>query len=647
MLKLFHLFLVVLVLTCYSARSGAVIDAYITSAARTEQSELTTPASITVITREEIENSGASHVIDVLRGAVGISVDDLYGDGSRSSVSMRGFSSSAANSNTLVLVDGRRLNNTDISGPDLNSVSLMNVERIEIVQGSAGVLFGDQAVGGVINIITSGAARKTGTVEAVYGSYGKVGVKTAYGDSITEKLSYTLSAEAKQSDNYRRDNNDIEYASLNAVSAYRYSEGELSAELQYVKEDLGLPGALLDSEVAMDRRQTFADFINDYADSRTDVIRLASEHSINSVWKFQGEATYRDVERDIQQSFRGFVINTPARLNQKQVEFTPRINGVLPVDNGDIHIVAGIDLIDTSYESELTFASDDQVLFSEYVQIVVPVMEKLNATLGYRYARAEDEVTSSFVNGQQHDDIGVAEFGLSYKVSDTYRFFGRIDQNFRFAKVDELTYVSPGTQLKPQSGESYELGVQYERGDLSLGLTGYRLLLEDEIAFDPTAIQPVGPFPGANVNFDPTVHEGITVESRYEFAPGLDIAGSYSFSNAYFDSGIYAGNKISGVPDNTARINISYGIIDALDLNLDAVYAGSKYQDGDNSNSFSKVSGYTVLGSNLIYAYQDWRVSFRINNITDRKYVESVNVFGARFPMPERNYLLTASWNFK
>ena len=134
-------------------KAAAEIPAVVVSAARTEQSTLTTPASITVITREQIEDSGSRHIVEVLRGQGGVQINDLYGDGSRATVGMRGFAESAG-SNTLVLVDGRRLNNPDLASPDLNSIALEDVERIELVQGSAGVLFGDQAVGGVINIIT-------------------------------------------------------------------------------------------------------------------------------------------------------------------------------------------------------------------------------------------------------------------------------------------------------------------------------------------------------------------------------------------------------------------------------------------------------------------------------------------------------------
>ena len=194
------------------------------------------------------------HIVDVLRGQGGVRVSDLFGDGSRASVGMRGFSVTAS-SNTLVLVDGRRLNNIDISSPDLNSIfSLKDVERIEIVQGSAGVLFGDQAVGGVINIITNGSRGQVGSVEVSAGSYDAVGIRAVYGDNVTKNIHYRVSAEHRESDNYRRENNKVEYTNLFAKTAYDYNEGNIFAEVQHIKEDLRTPGALLQSE--LDSRST-------------------------------------------------------------------------------------------------------------------------------------------------------------------------------------------------------------------------------------------------------------------------------------------------------------------------------------------------------------------------------------------------------
>ena len=569
MFNFYKSFLFTFLLSCYASVSYAVLDAVIVSAARTEQSGASSAANITTITRQDIESSGESHIVDVLRGQSGVLIEDTFGDGSRAIISMRGFSGSVANSNTLILVDGRRLNNSDISSPDLNSISLKDVERIEIIQGSSGVLYGDQAVGGVVNIITKRLEGETGSLEATAGSYQTMGFRAAYGNNLTNKLHYGLSAEFRQSDNYRRDNNEIEYSNLFAKSEYRYDRGVVFAELQQVSEDLRTPGSLLASEIAIDRRQTFVDFLGDFTDSTTEVFRFGLKHKMSSRWSLEGEVTQRDVERDIQQSFRGFAVLTPSTLKRKQMEFMPRLIGVIPYKYGDIQLTAGIDLIDTDFDSEITTSTDNQAMLAEYIQVVFPLQQKLNMTAGFRHAEVEDDITSTFTNGKQNTSITVAELGLAYEMSNKMKLFGRFDQNFRFAKVDELTYVSPGVQLRPQTGESIELGVQYLDGVASYKLSAYQLVLEDEIAFDSTAPQPVGAFfAGANVNFDPTTHQGVLFDVRYAISSAINLSGGYTYTDAGFDSGVFAGNAISGVAENSARMSVNYQFSKTLNINL-------------------------------------------------------------------------------
>ena len=128
-------------------------DEVVVTATRSEQLGVVTPTSISVVTAEDIALTGASSLTEVLRSQAGIQINDNIGNGSRASVTMRGFGSNNVN-NILIVVDGRKLNNPTLEAPLLSSVALKDVERIEILQGSGGVLFGDQAVGGVINIIT-------------------------------------------------------------------------------------------------------------------------------------------------------------------------------------------------------------------------------------------------------------------------------------------------------------------------------------------------------------------------------------------------------------------------------------------------------------------------------------------------------------
>ena len=242
-------------LSAYSeaAQTATEIPSIVVSAARTEQSTLTTPASITVITRKQIEGSGATHIVEVLRGQGGVQVNDIYGDGSRVAVSMRGFSESAS-SNTLVLIDGRRLNNPDLASPDLNSIALEDVERIELVQGSAGVLFGDQAVGGMINIITRKPGALRHTLKLAAGSYNTVKFHGMTSQALDNGVNYLVSLDARESDNYRQ-NNESSYLNGFTKLGYDYSSGSVFAELQYIDDDLNTPGTLFADEVEADHRQ--------------------------------------------------------------------------------------------------------------------------------------------------------------------------------------------------------------------------------------------------------------------------------------------------------------------------------------------------------------------------------------------------------
>ena len=134
-----------------------------------------TGASSTVITAQEIERSPGQSLQDLLAREPGVQMTNLFGsvNGARSSVDMRGFGA-AGTSNTLVLVNGRRLNDIDMAGVDFSAIPKNSIERIEITRGNSGaVLYGDGAVGGVINIVTKNAVDlpPSARVQAGFGSF--------------------------------------------------------------------------------------------------------------------------------------------------------------------------------------------------------------------------------------------------------------------------------------------------------------------------------------------------------------------------------------------------------------------------------------------------------------------------------------------
>ena len=500
-------------LPVYSDTESAAtkIPAVVVSAARTEQSTLTTPASITVITRKQIEDSGSKHIVEILRGQGGVQINDLYGDGSRATVGMRGFSESAG-SNTLVLVDGRRLNNPDIASPDLNSIAIEDVERIELVQGSAGVLFGDQAVGGVINIITRKPGALKHSLELSVGSYNAVKFHGMTSQALDNGVNYLVSLDARESDNYRQ-HNESSYLNGFGKLGYDYSSGSVFAELQYVDDELKTPGTLFADEVEADRRQVSPNFATDFSNATTSIARLGLVQEIGRDWSFEAELTNRDTDGVFRLSSVFGAETENATQDRNIQEFTPRFIGIIPALNNTMLTLGG-DAIESDYHLSSRFGDqlNDQSQRSIYAQAVVPATDILDVTLGVRFASVENLIrdTGAFAlyssGVQVDDDVTVGTLGLAIKANKNVRVLVRADQNYRFAKVDEFlqpafTPTFSPVLLETQTGLSLESGIEWTQGSNSAKFIVYKLDLENEIAFDPINF--------ANINLEDTERSGI------------------------------------------------------------------------------------------------------------------------------------------
>jgi len=203
-----------------------------------------TGASNTVITSEDLQRAPESTLQDIISREAGIQTESLYGavNGTASSVDMRGFGVTAP-SNVLVLVDGRRFNDSDLTGFDFSQIPRNSIDHIEITRGNSGaVLYGDGAVGGVINIVTKNGigAKPNARVEGAFGSYntreGKISASTSYGPYSTAVFGNSFN-----SDGYR-DNNKTQQNQ--AIGDIRYKVMDGSAFFNIGADNLrqGLPG---------------------------------------------------------------------------------------------------------------------------------------------------------------------------------------------------------------------------------------------------------------------------------------------------------------------------------------------------------------------------------------------------------------------
>ncbi|MEW8505512.1 MAG: TonB-dependent receptor [Candidatus Thiodiazotropha sp.] len=618
----------------------------VVSASRTEQTGIETPAGITVIERDEIERSDARNLQQLLQSRSGIQINSLYGDGSQATIDMRGFGPTAG-SNTLILLDGRRLNNpSDIAAPDLNAIDLRRVARIEIVQGSAGTLYGNQAVGGMVNIITREPETFSAHIAAAAGSYdGREGYADI-GNRLDNGLAYRFSAKRRISDNYR-DNNETDRNDFNLRLDYEYARGDLFFEQQRIDHFQRLPGSLFADELSQNRRQSAAAYAGDFSDTETDVSRFGLRQQLGRYWSFEGELTHRDNDRKFQTGFRTFP-GSLATQERTVKGFNPRFIGVYPMANGEARVTAGADLERTDYALQTSFGPTllDQSVDAVYAQVTLPATERISVTAGFRRASVDNQIESFAGIDRLDDSERVGALGFSLQANDALRFFLRVDENFRFATVDEHTNPVFGQPvgLENQTGISHEAGVEWRRSGITAKLVIYRLDLDNEISFDASEF--------SNINLDETRREGSTLEGSWQVRPDITLNGSLTYTDPRITAGPFDGNRIPLVAARTGRLSGDWHPSPLWHLFAEGLFSGQRVMGGDFSNSFEELPGYGVVNLGSQFTTGPWRIGLRIDNLLDKEYSNTGAVGfdagftrrAAFFPAPERNLWLTLNY---
>ena len=604
----------------------------IVSGTRSDQPDVKIPASIQIVTAEDIQQSGAINLSQVLNAQAGIQIIDSIGNQGRGAgISMRGFGGNSAN-NVLVMVDGRKLNNPSLAAPDLSTVALKDIERVEILQGSAGTLYGDQATGGVINIITKSSGALAGYIEAEAGTESYQSYQGGISQQLDSGFNYRLSAEKTESDNYR-DNNDSDYTNLLANVGFENDRFSIFFEGQKIDDKLRLPGSLTDAQVADDRKQTVTPL--DYSDRETSIFIVGGDVNITEDWTFIGEYTYRDEDG------KGF--NFSDFTNSLTVEtFEPRVSADIEIPTGTMVLTAGADLERSEYKTNYgSSAKFKQELADVYAQLIIPLIENLKMTIGGRNSNYEskDEIDKASYSS----DLNVFQLGFNYQISDSSRVFLRRDEGFRWPNSDENGFVLPSVDfLEPQKSTSWEMGYETRINTLFLSALVYELEVEDELLYDPILF--------ANINLDDSRRRGLVLNGVWDITDKFAVKMNYSYVDSEITSGTFQGNEVPFVAENMANLVVTYTLNDNWLFFADAEYTGDMYSIGNDANSGDKVGDYTIFNANVRFDYNDFYAHLRASNLTGEEYNGAVFLSfdgsNAYYPAPEDTYQLTVGYNF-
>lgn len=214
-----------------------LLPAVVVTAAKQEQAQDVVAASTTIITRKDLDKRGVDTVPEALRGIAGIDVISAGSFGDDNDVRLRG----ADRDEVLILIDGVSINNVaEHRASFLGSVPLENVERIEIVRGSQSVLYGSDAVGGVINIIT-----RKGAKEPAFSAAFEAGNLQTFREAVdgafqTEKFKFSGAA-SRVDRGGRFDNDRFGESAVSANASYKFlPELEVAAGANYIRSDQDL-----------------------------------------------------------------------------------------------------------------------------------------------------------------------------------------------------------------------------------------------------------------------------------------------------------------------------------------------------------------------------------------------------------------------
>lgn len=573
-----------------------------------------TSKNITVISEDEIKKSGAKSVVDLLKTVPGLFVGTGFGSGT---VDFRGQGESAKN-NVLVLVNGVSINTIDMAGPDFSIIDVSNIESIEIIP-SGGVVYGDKAVGGVINIITKseGSSVKLETGSFGYETFG-ANINERIGDfAIHTDFSRTLKDGYRNNSNFRKDN-------FGLGLGYNINENNsIKFDYAYNESDMNYAGSLTEAQLTEDRAQV---------GSKSSIFSKKNSYSLAYIYdkdnlNIENTTSYNQKNSDYDYSgYQYGTINSYLNNNFK-VKYNYKNNS----------LISGIDVSEGNSKTDGTNKITKNQL-GIFALDTYKFTDNLNSNVGFR----NENVKLSYSSGKEKRyNENLISLGTNYSYSDTGSFYTSFEQSYRTPTTDEyLTYGVFLEDLEPQRSNVLEIGIrEYIRNTYFTGAL-FSSITRDEIYYNPIT--------NTNENIlGDTERKGLELSSK-TYLGDFTISQTYTHLNTKMKDGVYVGKSVPWVPENKYSLKLDYSL-DSISTGLEYIYVDDMYAISDLYNNADKIEGYSLVNLNTSYNYRKINIYGGINNLFDKKYNEYVTNYGYGYnyyPADERNYFVGVLYEF-
>jgi len=521
------------------------------------------PLSVSVVNRATIEESDESALLPILNGRVpGLFVTERgvtgfgVAAGSAGQISIRGVGGNPT-TGVLMLIDGHPQFMGIMGHPLPDSYVASDAERVEVIRGPASILYGTNAMGGVINIITKKQTQEGihGNARVSYGSYntqkymGSVGYKK-------EKFSAFISGNHDQTDGHR---SHSDFKITNGYTKLGYSFNEhfyATADFSLASYKAADPGP---------------DTINAKVGETIDIMRGYGAFTLQNEFEKASGAFkffYNFGEHDITDGFHSLDNNFGVNFYES-----------LHLFEGN-SVTAGIDYTQYGGMAEnlkamggkgIVFADTTVTEFGTYLFVQQTLAENLTLNAGLRYQ-----------NHSQYGDQWIPSAGFAWKLGELTTWKGNVSKGFRSPTIRELFLWGPNPNLNPETIISYETGISklFLNNKMSTELTVYSLSGDNLIVTVPNqGLQNSG-----EVN-----NKGIEVAINAEVTENLTLNATYSY--------IHMENPVYATPEHHIYFNANYRLNKLL---LTANIQQISNLDNDPAPNFN-FENYTLLNAKASY----------------------------------------------
>ncbi|MFG1592146.1 TonB-dependent receptor plug domain-containing protein [Halobacteriovorax sp. CON-3] len=562
-------------------------------ATKLETSSERVTSAVTVITREEIENTDATTLQQLLQSKASIFIGQSGQIGAASSLRLRGLPTGFSK----VLIDNIELTDpTDINNSyQINHINLDNIESIEILKGSQSILYGSNAIGGVLKINTKKGI-KSSRVSAEYGSYNtaKVAAQTS---GHMERLSYGFNFSYLHSDGYSSVNEDR----LTNAEADSYKNLSFSLNTSYLinnQLELNYQAQFIDSEIEIDGFN-FAPPFNpiDVADNDLNKYNQYNNflslnyNSADERFTLTPSIRYSTIRREDPQGFTPLFRGEETDLKlDATYEFSKNLNSFYGVQ----------------------YLKQDDLTLGNYSELF-----SLYTTFNYAYKDWFSDIGLRFDKFSTFNLNTIASFGLGYNFTRELSLKGHLSSGYKLPTLYQI--ANQLEMLDPTDSINSELTLSYKKITYQAELTIFNYDLKNQIDYDTINM--------GYLNITKSQIQGIEFNFNKEFQNSFSIATSVTIQKA---TNKITDSDLARTPEALASLELGYQINDNQSISNWWQYVGKR-------EDFGSMPSYVI--GNINYEYQN--LNFKIINILDKDY-ENIRYYGTM----ARSYFLGYKLDF-